>query len=226
MTQKEFIEKLAPKLQWDESKTSEALEVISNILAGQLSENNEVSIENFGVFNTHKNQEYILVDSETKERFLMPPEIVVSFEPVVNESSSSELISRISFEIDDSLKSTINSAFHNFEPTLINEGVEFSGVEIFSTEDPGDEVEDLSTEGFTEIEETDVKEEFLIDDTEPHPIPDMQPERSTRPKPRSRKSSRVLVPVLGGVVIIMATLFFFNGVASRKSGNCRKSIKS
>ena len=226
MTQKEFIEKLAAKLQWDESKTSEALEVISNILAGQLSENNEVSIENFGVFNTHKNQEYILVDSETKERFLMPPEVVVSFEPFVNESSSSELISRISFEIDDSLKSTINSAFHNFEPTLINEGVEFSGVEIFSTEDPGDEVEDLSTEGFTEIEETDVKEEFLIDDPEPHPIPDMQPERSTRPKPRSRKSSRVLVPVLGGVVIIMATLFFFNGVASRKSGNCRKSIKS
>ena len=226
MTQKEFIEKLAAKLQWDESKTSEALEVISNILAGQLSENNEVSIENFGVFNTHKNQEYILVDSETKERFLMPPEVVVSFEPFVNESSSSELISRISFEIDDSLKSSINSAFHNFEPTLINEGVEFSGVEIFSTEDPGDEVEDLSTEGFTEIEETDVKEEFLIDDPEPHPIPDMQPERSTRPKPRSRKSSRVLVPVLGGVVIIMATLFFFNGVASRKSGNCRKSIKS
>lgn len=225
MTQKEFIEKLAPKLQWDESKTSEALEVISNILAEQLSENNEVSIENFGVFNTHKNKEYILVDSETKERFLMPPEVVVSFEPFVNESSSSELISRISFEIDDSLKSSINSAFHNFEPTLINEGVEFSGIEVISTEVPEPEP-DFEMDPELQVETEPPLSTGIAKDPEPQPIPDMQPERSTRPKPRSRKSSRVLVPVLGGVVIIMATLFFFNGVASRKSGNCRKSIKS
>ena len=125
MTQKEFIGKLACKLQLDESKISEVLGAISNILADQILNNNEIKIEDFGIFNTHKYNEYILVDSNTGERFLMPPEVVVSFEPFVDESLelNSQLVD-ISFEVDDLLKSKINSAFHNFEPTLINEGVE------------------------------------------------------------------------------------------------------
>ena len=46
MTQKELIGKLANKLQWDESNSSDFLETISNILNEQLSENNIIYIDN------------------------------------------------------------------------------------------------------------------------------------------------------------------------------------
>lgn len=216
MTQKEFIGKLATKLQWDESNTSEALEVISNILTEKLSENDVVSIENFGVFTIHKNQEYILHDSETGERYLMPPEVVVLFEPTLSEYSEQEI--NISFESDGLLKSSINSAFQNFEPTLINEGVEFPGIKIVSTNEPEKDITEPEPEAVS-VAETAVLLEIepeppvtteIIKNTESHSKPVIRPEVSLRPKSRFRKRSRVLVPVLGGVVIVMATLFFFS----------------
>ncbi|MDD4777143.1 MAG: HU family DNA-binding protein [Fermentimonas sp.] len=265
MTQKELIEKLAAKLQWDESDTSEVLEVISTILAEHLSDHNEVSIENFGVFRTHKYQEFILIDSDTGDHFLMPPEVDVTFEQYFDVASeAAETMPKISFETDDSLKSNINSAFQNFEPTLINVGVEFPGIEVITTGETEDLVEEAETgtvDGIKEadeiVEKTEIESDLEVRETEvivesneiedlpeitqpayseeepilkpgpePEPIPDLQSERSLRPKTRSRKSSRVFVPVLGGVVIIMATLFFFNGVASRKRSKSRKSIDS
>lgn len=243
MTQKEFIGKLACKLQLDESKISEVLGAISNILADQILNNNEIKIEDFGIFNTHKYNEYILVDSNTGERFLMPPEVVVSFEPFVDESleSNSQLVD-ISFEVDDLLKSKINSAFHNFEPTLINEGVEFLGIEVITTEEDVIEIEDRETvvsESEKEIESKDSDFQVSLDayaqsdlltelkiDSERHPTPVLRPDKCSRPKSRPREGSRILFPVLGGVVIVMATLFFFNGLANRKNDDNSKRIKN
>jgi|SRR5690554_2762479 nucleoid DNA-binding protein len=297
MTQKEFIAKLAAKLQWDESKTSAILSDIVDVLTEQLSDNNVVTVDNFGHFSTHKFPEYILVDAETKDRYLMPPEVVVLFEQEMDDTSVSvEPKLYISFEIDDSFKSSINSAFTNFEPTLLNEGVELPGIDVISTKQPEEDVEEIKDEAVPEIEKSEIEESLVVEEydniheseveetdisdessedtddykdllaetsedevvaslseyadteTEPdlnlEPMPQDLPEpllvrqrttfpehqseqvlqsgRSPKSRSRSHKSSRVFVPILGGVVIVMATLFFFNGVANRKKTNKRK----
>lgn len=263
MIQKEFIGKLAAKLQWDESDTSVFIQTVSNILNEQLADNNMVTIENFGVFSTQKNQEYILLNSETGERYLMPPEVVVLFEPYADQyPENAEQVYNISFETDNSLKRTINSAFQNFEPTLIKEGVEFPGIPVITTEEPEPEIEEPEAEEVPEVKEPEIEpepevevpetevftktEDSLIEpdlkivyaENEGHsviensliePDPEIKEtklkeklvtehtQKRLKPKPRSRKSSRVMIPVLGGVAIVLATLFFFNGVAKRKS---------
>lgn len=246
MKQKEFIGKLADKLQWDESKISDFIDTIANILKEQLSDNHVVTIEEFGVFTTQKNQEYILVNSETGERFLMPPEVIMVFEPdeeLFPKQEGEEYL--ISFEEDDSLKSIINSAFQNFEPTLLNEGVELSGVPVITTEEPEPEIEEPEIEVFPEVKEdvlepeypaevpedediTKVDDPFIesvtgINDTKPEEEPEKKHiEKRLKPKSRSRNNSRVMIPILGGVAIVLATLFFFNGMADKKnskSGN-------
>ncbi len=243
MTHKKFIEKLVDKLQWDESKTSEVIEVILNVLTEQLSDNQELLIESFGVFSTYKNQEYILHNHETGESYLMPPEVVVLFEPQLDEFS--EHIHKIMFESDDLLKNTINSAFQNFEPTLINEGVEFPGIKVITNNKPESEFTEVESEKIimaeplmndevdvnhvakAELElESEVNPEHLtvaetIQNSESHTKSSLQSDKSLRDKSRSRKSSEVLIPILGGVVIVVATLFFFNGVAKRKN-SCNK----
>jgi nucleoid DNA-binding protein len=222
MTQKELIGKLANKLQWDESNSSDFLETISNILNEQLSENNIISIDNFGTFSTQKYQEYILVDSETGERYLMPPEVVVLFEPYTGDVFEPVDHSfNISFEADDSLKGKINSAFQNFEPTLINEGVEFPGIQVVSSQQPKTEIA-IPVEPIADAEPTPPVETKVVGDKENLSKPVLQTDIDLRQKSSSRKSSRVLIPVLGGVAIVMATLFFFNGVASRKGVNSGK----
>ncbi|MBP7104377.1 MAG: hypothetical protein KBA83_04510, partial [Fermentimonas sp.] len=245
----------------------------------------------------HKFPEYILVDAETKDRYLMPPEVVVLFEQEMDDTSVSvEPKHYISFEIDDSFKSSINSAFTNFEPTLLNEGVELPGIDVISTKQPEEDVEEIKDEAVPEIEKSEIEESLVVEEydniheseveetdisdessedtdnykdllaetsedevvaslseyadteTEPdlnlEPMPQDLPEpllvrqrttfpehqseqvlqsgRSPKSRSRSHKSSRVFVPILGGVVIVMATLFFFNGVANRKKTNKRK----
>lgn len=243
MKQKEFIGKLAAKLQWDESNISGFIETISNILKEQLSDNHVVTIENLGVFSTHKNQEYILVNHETGERYLMPPEIVVLFEPdadLLQEPAGQ--VYQISFEVDDSLKSIINSAFQNFEPTLVNEGVEFPGIPVITTEESEPEIEEPEVEEVPEVKEPEIEPEPEVEEPETedfseadNPLIKAAPEiketkleeesltkhaeKRLKPKTRPRRSSRVMIPVLGGVAIVLATLFFFNGVGNKK--NCK-----
>lgn len=229
MTQKEFIRKLASNLQWDESNTSEVIKTISNILTEQLSESKVVSIENFALFGTQKNQEYILINSETGERYLMPPEVVVLFEPYQDNDSESN--QTVVFEADELLKKGINGAFHNFKSTLINEGVEFPGIKVVTTQEQEDEISepepvDVSVGepavvAAAESADVSVAESSVIVESGPEPPVATKTiqsrETHAKSKSRSRKSSNVLIPILGGVVIVMATLFFFNGVAKRKS---------
>jgi len=80
MTTEDLIAKLALRLEWNNAAVSEALKVVIEVLKSELLENNSVTIDDFGDFSTVKQSEYILIDRETKERYLMPPAVEVVFE--------------------------------------------------------------------------------------------------------------------------------------------------
>lgn len=80
MTDKSFIEELALRLHKTEAEISGLLEATVDALNEKLSENTQISIENFGVFKTRKNPEYISVNPETHERYLVPPAVEILFE--------------------------------------------------------------------------------------------------------------------------------------------------
>ena len=200
MTQQELLGKISEKIQTPLEKTNNVLDVILSVITEELLENGLVSIDEFGVFKTQKISEYISLNSKTGERLLMPPSVEIIFEPLLtdsveNESADSDnpentnqISESFSFEPELSLKKRVNIAFVNFQPTLLNEGVELKGIAVISD---------------AEIEEEKVESQITIEDTPPL-------------KKRSSKS-RSWVPVIGGVAIFVVALFFFIGKAERDS---------
>ena len=89
MTNEDLITKLAQQLDLDELRVSELLDATVLILKEQLAENAQITIDNFGVFETKKIDEHIIVDSSTQERYLVPPEVKVVFNPysVINDNN-------------------------------------------------------------------------------------------------------------------------------------------
>lgn len=81
MKHKKFLSKLAQHLGWSHTKTEEMVEATVSIFNEKLSDAAQISIQDFGVFDTRKENEHITVNPKTKERFLMPPKIKVTFEP-------------------------------------------------------------------------------------------------------------------------------------------------
>src|SRR5690554_1374387 len=79
MTQENLISVLSQRLGWEEQDTTNALEAIIETLIEELSEGNKVDIDDVGLFETRKHAEYILVDQESNERYLMPPSLEVVF---------------------------------------------------------------------------------------------------------------------------------------------------
>ncbi|MDO5664679.1 MAG: HU family DNA-binding protein [Bacteroidia bacterium] len=79
MTHKELISEMAQHLDFTQSKVSDLLDATVNVFNEKLSENTQISIQNFGVFETRKKSELISVNPQTKQRYLVPPSIVVIF---------------------------------------------------------------------------------------------------------------------------------------------------
>ena len=75
MTNKEFIEELSRRLEKTEKETASFTECVSQ----SLQENKTVVLQDFGSFEVEKKMEYISVNPVTKQRFLVPPELAVSF---------------------------------------------------------------------------------------------------------------------------------------------------
>ena len=69
MTNKEFIEELSRRLEKTEKEC----------VSQSLQENKTVVLQDFGSFEVEKKMEYISVNPVTKQRFLVPPELAVSF---------------------------------------------------------------------------------------------------------------------------------------------------
>ena len=167
------------------------------------------------------------------------------------------------FEPDVSLRNSVNSAFINFEPTVLNEGVELSGLEVISdapisSEDTNSldpslasnapltldtplatnapissiltenqNATDVSEAESAIAEQVDLQEKVMMHhtvnvappaidtaptslDTAPT-VPDTAP-----PIKQCSSNSRIWVPLIGGVAIILAALFFFNGTTEKK----------
>ncbi|SBV99651.1 conserved hypothetical protein [uncultured Dysgonomonas sp.] len=81
MTNQELIAALAKRLSWTQRQTSEVLEATVSIINSKLEENNSVNIQGFGLFETKKKAERISVNPVSKQRFLVPPKITLSFRP-------------------------------------------------------------------------------------------------------------------------------------------------
>lgn len=82
MTHKELIGELVHRLNWDEAKVSGVLDATVNVLNEKLLENTQLFVSDFGTFGTEKRVEHISVNSQTGERYLIPPQIVVVFESI------------------------------------------------------------------------------------------------------------------------------------------------
>lgn len=217
MTQQELLGIVAEKIQASVEKTTDVLDVILRILSEELIENGIVDIDDFGIFRAQKRSEYISLNSKTGERLLMPPAIVIVFEPYFNDNTSKGVINAeaLCFEPDITLRNSLNSAFINFEPTVLNEGVELPSIEVIS--DAGELsqtsalLEDyISNASHSTTEESDIA---LQENEKIHLTPSSDP-----PIKKRSRNSRIWMPILGGVAITLAALFFFNGTSQE---NCK-----
>ena len=161
------------------------------------------------------------------------------------------------FEPDLSLRNSVNSAFVNFEPTVLNEGIELTGIEVISdvkemlenstlkdvsgqedelssvdsaaSETPSDAVYNKevlspnvpsdhdSTEGY-EVESVIPKQIVIQEDEKAHHTVNGVPSTidSAPPIKQRFSNSRIWVPIMGGVAITLAALFFFNGTTQNQ----------
>lgn len=92
MTHNELVVELAGRLNWTTDKLQDTLKESVEIIKNELLTGNTVSIRDFGVLNTKLISEYISLDSETNERFLVPPRVDIAFSP---SNSIKEEFSRI-----------------------------------------------------------------------------------------------------------------------------------
>ena len=84
MTHKDLISELAHRLEWTQTKVSDTLGTFVNVMNEKLSDDCQISVQNFGVFETKKRAERISVNPQTQERYLVPPKIVATFRPSAN----------------------------------------------------------------------------------------------------------------------------------------------
>lgn len=276
MTLQELISIVAEQIQISEDRTTEVVDVIIKAISDDLLEDGLVVIEGFGAFKTQKRAEYILLNSTTGERMLMPPEIEIVFESYLSQSlaQGSDMDSgdnhltveveneplAMLFEPDTSLRNSINSAFINFEPTLLNEGVEIPGIKVIS-DAPEEEETDVAEDAVALVNPTvsespiipelnvvsetpvipetaefvsdavdvpdtvDVSENQIDPETEiasETPSPENKELKvhqsviKNPPKKQRNNNRRIWVPVMGGVAITLAALFFFNGTANSR----------
>lgn len=205
MLQQFFLDALNNQNIDSDLETSELLDTILEVISSELVENGFVSLDGFGDFTTHKRDEYIALNSKTKERILMPPSIeigfksLLSFDVLATDSDEPTESGVLTFEPDLSLISSVNTAFANFEPTVLNEGVELPDLVVVS-----DETDKIEAADVLRMSEERVAQDSL--DT-----PEVSSISHTR-------KNRILVPIIGGAAIAMAALLFSNA----NSNNRRK----
>lgn len=225
MTYEELIETVSRKIDWPESQTEMLLGNLTALLKEKLLENLSVSIDDFGIFNTCMRPEFISFNPETKEKYLMPPAIEVLFEHAAYLADPD--LPQICFEPDESLRESVNSSFACFEPTLINEGVAFPDIPVIIAEEyMEDEIsEKTDTLPVPELfEEMKIPEEQKVFEEPLQRISNTQYERDDRhhrpdhKRRKRKKTPAVWIPIMSGVAIVLAGLFF-----GASSGHSRKN---
>lgn len=229
MTYEELIETVSRKIDWPESQTEMLLGTLTALLKETLLENLSVSIDDFGIFNTCMRPEFISFNPETKEKYLMPPAIEVLFEHAAYLAEPD--LPQICFEPDESLRESVNSSFACFEPTLINDGVEFPDIPVIIAEKymEDDISEKTDTLPVPELfEEMKIPEEQKVFEEPVQRISNTQYERDDRhhrpdhKRTKRKKTSAVWIPIMSGVAIVLAGLFF--GASSGHSGKNKSRV--
>lgn len=227
MTNEDLIAKLVQLLGWTEAEASRALDTMIAVMKTELEENNPVIIDDFGKFFTHKQSEYILIDRETKERYLMPPAVEVVFESLV-EKNEEALTFNLFFTPEDSLNDSVNSSFSYFEPALLNEGVQIPGIpevvagevdevgQIGDVEQAGQPEQSEQIEVTGEVEELEQAAQIqAAHSPQIRQAGKAEPNRHKRTK--RKKTTALWIPIMGGVAIALAALFFFRGLQPGES---------
>jgi len=201
MTHEELITTVSRKLDWPESQTARLIGTLTALLKEKLLENLPVSIDDFGIFNTCMRPEFISLNPETKERYLIPPAIEVVFEHAAYLADPD--LPQISFEPEESLRESVNTPFACFEPTLINEGVAFPDIPVIIADEYRED--EISEEPVQHISKT----QYERDDR--HHRPDHK-------RTKRKKTSAVWIPIMSGVAIALAGLF-----VGASTGHSRKN---
>ena len=81
MNNKEFITELAEPVGFTAKDTQNLATNLINAMADAFQEDNAVLVPNFGVFETKKKMERIMVNPSTGQRMLVPPKLVLNFKP-------------------------------------------------------------------------------------------------------------------------------------------------
>lgn len=214
-TLKDLLTIVATKKETFSDKDVEAfLKEFFATLAELLSKNGQVEIRDFGMFTFSQIPERRIADAVS--------------------DGETKTFYQIGFVPDGTLRNFVNSSFSHFEPTLLNEGVAFSDIpEIIEGKD--ESTHDLSSNLIVKI--TDAKESEISpkkdsdDETETklERIPAAETTSDFRPpavsgtlpssQVRQRKKPSVIwIPVLGGIAVALASLFFFREWQIGKAG--------
>ena len=81
MNNKEFISRLATKMDISPKEAKKLTTTFINELAENLDDGNSLTIQGFGSFEVKKKLERIVVNPTTKQRMLVPPKLALSFKP-------------------------------------------------------------------------------------------------------------------------------------------------
>lgn len=81
MNNKEFIAELAERTGYNTKDTQKLVNSLVDAMGDTFQEDNAILVPNFGVFETKKKMERIMVNPATGQRMLVPPKLVLNFKP-------------------------------------------------------------------------------------------------------------------------------------------------
>ena len=81
MNNKEFIAELAERTCFNAKDTQKLVNNLIDAMGDAFQEDNSIMVANFGVFETKKKMERIMVNPSTGQRMLVPPKLVLNFKP-------------------------------------------------------------------------------------------------------------------------------------------------
>ena len=81
MNNKEFIAELAERTGYSTKDTQKLSGNLIDAMGDAFQEDNAVLVPNFGVFETKKKMERVMVNPSTGQRMLVPPKLVLNFKP-------------------------------------------------------------------------------------------------------------------------------------------------
>ena len=81
MNNKDFIAELAERTGYSSKDTQRLVNQIVDAMGDAFQEGHSVLVPNFGVFETKKKMERIIVNPSTGQRMLVPPKLVLAFKP-------------------------------------------------------------------------------------------------------------------------------------------------